>query len=286
MSPIADSARARRPIAHARSLLFVPATRPDRYAKALATQADVVVIDLEDAVAPGDKDEGRTLLTHWLSSHCAVPVAIRINGTGTPTADADLRLLGRFCGSPNISAVVVPKAETAQDVARVTAVVGGTTPVLPIIESAAGLDGASGVASAPGVVRLLCGDLDLALDLGCDFDARDGLVAAVAKFPIVLASRLAGLAKPVDGPEVDVSDPLRTLHSARRASALGFGGKICIHPGQVQPVHEGFAASPEEKERAERIVSAASTGGGAFQLDGRMIDKPVVDRAYQILDAS
>lgn len=286
MSPETDSARARRPIAHARSLLFVPATRPDRYAKALATEADAVIIDLEDAVASADKDDARTLLAQWLGSQRAVPVAVRINGTGTPPADADLALLGRFCGSTNISAVVVPKAETVQDIARVTAAVGGSIPVLPIIESAAGLAGATAVASAPGVVRLMSGDLDLGLDLGCDFESGDGLVAAVAKFPIVLASRLAGLAKPVDGPEIEVSDPRRVLYSARRASALGFGGKICIHPRQVQAVHEGFAASAEEKERAERIVSAAGASGGAFQLDGRMIDKPVVDRARQILGAS
>jgi len=256
-----------------RSYLFVPADRPARYAKALASGADAVIVDLEDAVAPDAKDGARGSLEAWLTGPDARGVVVRVNAAGTPWFEDDLRVV---CRSPHVSAVMLPKAERADDLARVAG-----RPLLPLIESAAGFDALRQVAGAPGVERLVFGSVDFQLDLGIEGDGEELLYF---RSRLVLASRLHGLAPPVDGVSTAIDDAGVLDADTRRARRLGFGAKLCIHPKQVDAVNRGFAPTAAEIAWAERVLDAAAkAGGAAVAVDGKMVDKPVLLRAEALL---
>jgi len=263
--------------ATARSYLFVPGDRPERFAKAQASGADAVVLDLEDAVAPAAKDAARQAVSDWLDAGHG-PVVLRINAIGTPWFAADLALTAR----PDVAAVIVPKAERARDLARVRAA-SPSTPLLPLIETAAGIERLREVAAAPGVQRLVFGSIDLQLDLGIDGDGDELLYF---RSQLVLASRLAGLTAPVDGVCTALDDP-ETLHAeALRARRFGFGAKLCIHPRQVAGVNDAFSPGAAELAWARRVVDVAErSGGAAVAVDGRMVDLPVLRRAQALLQA-
>jgi len=257
-----------------RTLLFVPADRPDRFEKALASGADAVIVDLEDAVAPDAKASAREELARWL--HPERQVLVRINAPGTDWFDADLSILKL----PGVRGVVLPKAEHVRDVRRVAACTSGL--VLPLVETALGMRSAYRIASIKGVARLLFGTIDFQLDTGIEGDDTELLFF---RSKLVWISRLAGLPSPVDGVSlsVDSGEQLRT--DTRRARALGFGGKMCIHPRQVAVVNAAFAPSAQAVEWARRVVAAAAhAGGGAVKLDGQMIDRPVLLRAHGVLE--
>ena len=259
----------------ARSLLFVPGSRPDRFEKALAAGANAVIIDLEDAVAPADKERAREDVSAWLAPHRAVMV--RINGADTAWFRDDLAL----CCRPGVAAVMLPKAERAEDVAAVRG--AGAATVLPLIESAAGMAALTAIAAAPGVQRLVFGSIDFQVDLGM----RDALEDELLFFrsQLVLASRLAGLQAPVDGVSTAIDDVDQLRDDVLRARRLGFGGKLCIHPRQVASVNHHFAPSAAERAWAQRVLeAAAASGGAAIAVDGKMVDKPVILRAQAIRD--
>lgn len=259
----------------ARSYLFVPADRPERYAKALASGADAVIVDLEDAVAPAAKERARATLAAWLDSGGA-GIVVRINAAASPEFDADLAIAAR----PGVVAVVVAKAERVEGLARVRAAAPAAA-LLPLIETAAGIDRVREIAGAPGVQRLVFGSIDLQLDLGVEGDGDELLVFRSA---LVLASRLAGLDAPVDGVSTAIDDAAALDADTRRARRLGFGAKLCIHPRQVAVVHAAFAPSADELAWAGRVVAAAAAAaGGAVAVDGRMVDRPVLLRAQALL---
>lgn len=258
----------------ARSLLFVPGSRPERFDKALAAGADAVIVDLEDAVAPHEKERARAALAAWLDP--ARPVLVRINAVDTPWFGEDLAL----CAHPGVAAVMLPKAEHIDDLARLRA--AGAVQLVPLIESAAGMAALATIAAAPGVQRLAFGSIDIQVDLGM----RDALEDELLYFrsQLVLASRLAGLLAPVDGVSTSLDDAERLRVDVLRARRLGFGGKLCIHPRQVEGVNRHFAPSQAEQAWARRVLeAAAAAAGAAVALDGRMIDKPVILRAQAIL---
>lgn len=256
------------------SLLFVPADRPERYAKALAAGADAVIIDLEDAVAPAAKDGARAALAAWLDP--AHPVLVRINAADSPWFAADLELLAQ----PGIGAVVLPKAEHADDVV-VASQAGGGLAVLPLIESALGFEQRQALACADRVERLVFGYIDFQSDLNMRC-SEDELLPFRAG--LVLASRLAGIAPPIDGPCTAIDDAELLQGDALRARRLGFGGKLCIHPRQVALVNRCFAPSAQEIAWAQTVIAAdARSGGAVVAVDGRMVDRPVVLRAATIL---
>ena len=257
------------------SLLFVPGSRPDRFEKALAAGADALIIDLEDAVAPADKERAREDVSAWLAPHRAVMV--RINGADTAWFRDDLAL----CRRPGVAAVMLPKAERAEDVAAVRG--AGAATVLPLIESAAGMAALTAIAAAPGVQRLVFGSIDFQVDLGM----RDALEDELLFFrsQLVLTSRLAGLQAPVDGVSTAIDDADQLRDDVLRARRLGFGGKLCIHPRQVASVNRHFAPSAAERAWAQRVLdAAAASGGAAIAVDGKMVDKPVILRAQAIRD--
>ncbi len=259
----------------ARSLLFVPGSRPDRFEKALAAGANAVIIDLEDAVAPADKERAREDVSAWLAPHRAVMV--RINGADTAWFGDDLAL----CRRPGVAAVMLPKAERAEDIAALRG--AGAATVLPLIESAAGMAALATIAAAPGVQRLVFGSIDFQVDLGM----RDALEDELLFFrsQLVLTSRLAGLQAPVDGVSTAIDDADQLRDDVLRARRLGFGGKLCIHPRQVASVNRHFAPSAAERAWAQRVLdAAAASGGAAIAVDGKMVDKPVILRAQAIRD--
>jgi citrate lyase subunit beta / citryl-CoA lyase len=260
-----------------RSYLFVPADRPERYAKALASGADAVIVDLEDAVAASAKDGARSALAAWLAGGGA-GVAVRINDAASPWFAADLALVAH----PAIGTVVVAKAERADDLARVCAAAPQAR-LLPLIETAAGVDRLREIAQVAGVARLAFGSIDLSLDLGIE-EGGDGDELLFFRSQLVLASRLAGLDSPVDGVTTAIDDAVAIEADTRRARRLGFGAKLCIHPRQLAAVHAAFAPSAGELAWAERVVAAAgSAAAGAVAVDGRMVDRPVLLRARAVL---
>lgn len=288
MNPTANAALnaphhdGRTALAHARTFLFVPATRPDRFAKALASGADAVIIDLEDAVAPADKGSARQALVQaWpgIGSADRHRLLIRINARGTDWQAGDLTALAAL----GITGVMVPKAETAADLITVAAALGPHCVLVPLVESAAGLVAVTALAGAPQVLRLAFGHLDYQVDLGMACDGAE-VELIPARHAIVLASRVAGLAPALDGVTQDTGDASVAQADARRARRAGFGGKLCIHPAQVAPVRWAFAPSPQEQAWARRVLAAAAgASGGAIRVDGRMVDAPVLALARRVL---
>lgn len=257
-----------------RSYLFVPGNRPERYAKALAAGADAVIIDLEDAVAPADKDSARASLPAWLTP--AHPVLVRINSSDTAWFADDLAL----AGLPGVAGVILPKAEQAADIARLMQ--QGAQGVLPLVESALGMHRALELAREPGVVRLLFGSIDFSVDLGITEGVEE---LQYFRSQLVLVSRLAGIQPPVDGVTTTLDDAARITEDSRRARRNGFGGKLCIHPRQVAHVNAAFAPSLEEAAWAERVLQAVeNTDGAAVAVDGKMVDRPVILQARSILE--
>lgn len=261
----------------ARSYLFVPANRPERFSKACASGADAVIIDLEDAVAPETRDEARASLAGWLTPK--QPVLVRINSAGTEWFQDDLDL----CALPGVAGVVLPKAENADDV-RMVAARGASAAgfiVLPLIETAAGFANAAALAGAPGVQRLLFGSIDFQVDLGIQGE-DDALL--YFRSQLVLLSRLAGIQAPVDGVTTDIDDAEQLRADTLRARRLGFGGKLCIHPKQVDPVNRHFAPDDAEVAWAVRVTeAAAAASGAAIAVDGKMVDRPVLLKAQDIM---
>ena len=256
--------------------LFVPATRPDRFDKALAAGATQVIIDLEDAVAPADKDSARAALAQWLHSASA-RVAVRVNAADTAWFHDDLALVNH----PAVAVVVLPKAEQMRALATIAARRADIA-LVPLIESALGMANARALAAAPKVQRLAFGSIDLQVDLGLRNATEDELLPFRAE--LVLATRLANIAAPLDGVTTAIDDADLLAQDVARARRLGFGGKLCIHPKQVAGVRAGFAPSADELAWAQRVVDAAgSSGGAAVQVDGKMVDKPVLLRAQAIL---
>lgn len=246
--------------------LFVPANRPERFAKAAASGADAIILDLEDAVSAADKDSARAALS---ADFTALPVIVRVNGAETPWHDADLTAVARM----PFAAIMLPKAERVEDIARAASV----SPVIALIETVRGLAEARIVAQCGHAGRLAFGSVDYAADLGCDH-VRDALAAARAE--LVFASRLGNLPAPLDGVTTDLSNVAIAQSDARHARAIGFGGKLAIHPRQIEAIANGFRPLPDEVEWARRVMAS---GDGAVRLDQMMIDEPVRARARAIL---
>jgi citrate lyase subunit beta / citryl-CoA lyase len=259
-------------VATARTLLYVPGNRRERFDKALASGADLVIVDFEDSVAAADKDSARTTVAAWLDpSH---PVVVRVNSSDSPWYEKDLAV----CRLPGVAAIAVPRAAPGEPLARAANVL----PVVALIETAVGVQGLTEIAATPNVVRLGIGAIDLTLDLG--MTATDALDPILLQ--MVIASRAAGCAPPVAGVTPEFRDLQLIEKETRRARALGFSAKLCIHPAQLAPVKRGLGPSAAEIAHAHRVVGAATaSGGSAVALDGRMVDHPVIEHARRVLAA-
>jgi (S)-citramalyl-CoA lyase len=259
------------------TLLFVPGNRPERFLKALASGADAVCVDLEDAVPQAGKAAARAAVLDSLRIHGA-RLSVRLNALKSPTGVADLAALA--AAEARASLVLLPKTESAAEVEIVHGALGAASGVIPLIESVRGLDAAGEIAAAAGVAALLFGGGDLSAELGVEL-AWEPLRSARGLF--LLACAGAGVGS-IDVPHLGLEDPAGLIAETRAAKALGFTGKAAIHPAQIEPMRTVFcptAAELAEAQEAERAFSAA--GGAAVRFQGRVLDLPIMRRYRRLL---
>jgi len=255
-----------------RSVLFLPASNPRAIVKACVAGSDLVVLDLEDAVKPGDKTAARDAAVEAVAEAWPMRVAIRINGVGSEWHSLDLDAVARS----NADYVVVPRAVSAHLVSDVAGTVG--KPVLAMIETAAGVLSASEIAQV--CAGLIAGTNDLRADLRLPLDANREPISASLQM-IVLAARAAGIAV-FDGVFNSLDDLAGFLKEAEEGRRLGFDGKSLIHPNQIAPCHKAFAPGTAEIERAQALVAAFH--GGAERFDNEMIERMHVEAAERVLE--
>ncbi|WP_410632260.1 HpcH/HpaI aldolase/citrate lyase family protein [Amycolatopsis sp. cmx-4-83] len=260
------------------TFLYAPADRPDRVRKALESGADVVLVDLEDAVAPARKHEARENAVRLLAS-VSRPVQVRVNHPSTPWHEADLAAVEDLPVG-----VRLPKVEAPEEVRAVAAVLPGRD-LHPLIESALGVERALDIATAsPGVASIGLGEADLRSDLGVADDA--GLTWARSR--VIVAARAARLAPPAMSAYVNVRDLDGLAASCRAGRALGFRGRTAIHPVQLETIRTAFLPTREEVSRAReviaRVAGATAAGVGAIALpDGTFLDVAMVEQARTVL---
>ena len=272
-------------ISLARSFLFVPANRSERYAKALASGAGAVIIDLEDAVALEAKAAAREQLAQAWAGFTAPErsrLLIRVNAAGTSWHFDDLQLVANLAAE-GLGGVVLPKAESPAMLGTLAAHAGAACALLPMVETAAGLAAIDALAGCPQVCRLVFGNLDFQADVGMVCGPDEAELAPV-RLALVLASRRAGRAAPVDGVTASTSDFAQMQQDSQRSRRFGFGARLCIHPAQVSVVNGTLAPSAQEVDWARRVVALSQQRGtGVFTLDGRMVDAPVLKLAERTL---
>jgi len=267
-------------ITTASSYLFVPANRPERYAKALESGADAVIVDLEDAVALPQKEEARATLARWLRGNGPqLRLWVRINAADTVWHGDDLLTFSAL----SMAGIVLPKAEEAKTLSSIARRLGPGRGLIALIESAAGLAAMREIAAVPGVQRLAFGSIDAQVDLGMQCGPEEEELMHF-RMEMVMVSRLAGIAPPIDGVTTDFNDDAFLARMVQRARRMGFGAKLCIHPKQVGVVNSAFCATAEELAWARRVLEAAArSAGAAIAVDGRMVDRPVMMRAQAIV---
>ena len=267
-----------------RTVLFSPGDRPDMCRKAPSTGADTVVFDLEDAVAPSRKAEARAAVADLLADESfdpGVEVAVRVGAD--PATDLDA-----LADAGRLDAVMVPTAdaETVRRVADALTARSLSIPILALIETATGVLDAREVAATPAVDALCFGAEDLAADLGAT-RTDEGTEVLYARERVVVAARAGGV-EAVDTVYTALDDHEGLREETRFAATLGYDGKMVVHPGQVAVVHDALAPDPDEVAWAERVLAAREDadreGRGVFEVDGEMIDAPLIARAERILD--
>lgn len=255
-----------------RSLLFLPASNPRAIAKARESDADLVILDLEDAVKPEDKESARAAAVEALGEHWPMPVAIRVNGAQSEWHGPDV--VAVMHNKPSL--IVVPRVESKEELAFVRNQTG--LPVLAMVETAKGVLNASTIAHE--AAGMIAGTNDLSADLRLPRGAgRRPLQMALQS--IVLAARAEKIAA-FDGVYNKLDDLEGFSAEAAEGRAMGFDGKSLIHPSQIAPCHEAFAPTDEEVQRAERLIAAAT--GGAERFEGEMVEQMHVDAARRTLD--
>jgi len=279
-----------------RCLLFVPGIDRKKIDKAFTLGADAVILDLEDAVAPGEKDRARQVVSEVTRSHALPTTFIRVNGVETQHVLNDLLAVVR----PGLAGIMLAKAETAEDIRKVDWLVGlleeergmarGSLELVPFVESARGIESAGALAAAcPRVKRLAFGGNDYTADTWTTY-SENGAELFYARAKLGNASRAAGIEPPLDTVCPFIKDTGALREDALRARKMGFQGKMVIHPAQIGPVKEVFSPTPEEVAEAEKIIAAfekaQAAGAGVIQLDGKMVEAPIVARARQILAAT
>ena len=257
--------------------LFVPGDRSERFDKALASRAGAIIVDLEDAVAPVAKSAARASFAAWYQAATfADRVLLRINDASTSWFDEDIAIIKEL----RVRGVVLPKAESAAQIERIGDVLPSDGFVVALVETAKGIVDVDALARARRLQRIAFGTLDYAVDL--DISADDcGLLYPACR--IALASRAAGIATPIAGVTPEIGDEPKLLADLAFARACGFGAKLCIHPKQVDAIDAAMRPSEAEIDWAKRVLAAAETGRGAVQVDGRMVDRPVIAKAQRIL---
>lgn len=266
-------------LASLQSVLFVPGSRPDRFDKALASGADAVCIDLEDAVGPQDKPAARQAALNAIAADRSGRLVVRINGLLTRAGLDDLCALADHAARPPL--VFIPKVEAPTEIAIARAVLADASiGFAPLIETVAGLRAARAIAAAPGVAAVMFGGNDYAASIAADA-CWDALYPARAE--LVMAGVEAGV--PIlDVPCLVLDDDALLAEETRRIKAMGMAGKTAVHPKHIPVIHSILRPSPEDIAEAEAAQAAyLAAQGGAVRFRGRMLEAPVMRRYRQIL---
>lgn len=275
-----------------RSLLFVPADKEKMLGKINALQSDIVLLDLEDAVALGDKDYARNLLIEHFHE-INKPVFIRINSISTDDFQKDIQFIRNLKHADALQGIMLPKASAKGDITELIHHLTlieqenqyeSNLRIIPLVETALGVKNAYEIASANDrVLQLAFGGVDYLGDIDGQATANEHELL-FARSQIVVSSRSAAINKPIDTVFTNIQDLTGFMNSCHYAKSLGFGGKLLIHPSQVDTSNEVFSPSSEEVEQAKKIIKSTENNNGAFQLDGKMIDKPIIEKARRIFD--
>ncbi len=276
-----------------RSFLFAPGNHARRVEKALTLPADAVILDLEDAVANTEKAATRPIVKAAFRQRRQGKLYVRVNALTTEWCYGDLTAIVQ----PGLDGIILPKVETAgqlrtadwliSQLERERSLPQGAIDLIPIIETALGISHLDHIAQSGTRVRQLAfGAGDYTLDMGMVW-SRDELELLPARIAVVTASRAAGIDPPLDTVWADLRDPDGFARSAAHAAALGFQGKMCIHPDQIAVTNAAFSPSQAALDQARRVVAAfeqaEAQGLASIQLDGQFIDYPIVQRARHVL---
>jgi citrate lyase subunit beta/citryl-CoA lyase len=261
------------------SYLFVPGTHPQRFEKALNSGADNVIIDLEDAVSVEEKGNALENTLAALRAGLSRPVFVRVNTIDSPWFGGNVKELVELAlsGTGSLKGIILPKVEDASPLESLRAVFPENVQIVGLIETAVGLHHAVKIAAAKGLTRLAVGAVDLSEDLGAE---NGSAIIDFAYAQVVIASRLSKIRAPLASPPMALRSPNVIETNARRLRGMGLGGSLCIHPDQVAPIHSGFAPTQHEVEWATRVMDSI---GGAVQVNGEMVDRPVREKAARIL---
>ncbi len=285
------------PILIIRTALFVPGNRPDRIEKAFNTEADVIIIDLEDAVPLSEKETSRSKVREKVAQYADRMILVRINGLGSPFIKDDLE----EAVVQGVNGIILPKVEKPDDIHEINsllcavekkrAIPDGSIRLFPLIESAAAVQHVYEILSIKTkperIYTAAFGAADYTLDMGIEMTMQ-GTELFYARSRISIACRAAEIAPPIDTPfMIDLNDIEALISDAKRAKELGFQGKQVIHPKQVEPCNRIFSPTPEEIARAEKIIQvfeeAEAAGTAAIQMEGKFIDYAVVKKSRDIL---
>lgn len=253
--------------------LFVPGDRPERFDKS-AAGADAVIVDLEASVHPERKDDARGNASRWLRERAETFRLVRINGVATEWLERDARMLR----DAFVDGILLPMVEGPADVRLALGQLRDAMPLIPMIENAAGVQNAAAIAQCDGVARLAFGNMDYQTQTGTAGDAA----MIYPSSAIVVASGAVGLPAPLSGVTAAFRDRGRLDADIMFERALGFGGKLCIHPDQIGPIVDGFLPDPALLDWAERVLSA-SANSYAVEVDGELVDRLVIERTRRIL---
>ncbi len=280
-----------------RTALFVPANRPDRIDKAVNTPADAVIVDLEDAVPPALKTEARPVVREKIQKHNTPRLLVRVNALDTEFVQADLDELV----VEGLGCIIFPKMEKPEHLRKANQLLSdaearngipaGTVVMIALIESALGIENAfqifSGKTNPDRLFTAAFGAADFTLDMGIEM-TKTGAEIAFPRVRLAIACRAAGVEPPIDTPYmIDLKDPEALEADAKCAKQLGFQGKLCIHPNQVDICNRIFSPTEKDIEQAHKIVDAfkeaEAAGTGVLQVDGKFIDLPLVKQAQRVL---
>ncbi|MBP1153747.1 MULTISPECIES: CoA ester lyase [unclassified Paenibacillus] len=270
-----------------RTLMFTPGNRPDRLFKSLQSTADALIWDVEDAVHPDEKAAARTVIRDVLDSMDKAPpkpIFIRVNQVGTPWFEDDARLAGH----PLVRGMLLPKTESAAQVEQAWKLMDRKGELIVLIETAVGVRDLEGILESPLITGVALGAVDLAVDLNLTL-TDSGLELLYFKSRIVTLARAAGIQGIYDSvfPDFNNSDSLRIR--AGLTKTTGFTGQMCVHPVQIPVITEVYTPAAQEIDWAKRVIHALENeakGLGVFTVDGKMVDRPVIERAKQVHQAA
>ncbi|WP_444919447.1 HpcH/HpaI aldolase/citrate lyase family protein [Microbulbifer sp. CnH-101-G] len=265
---------------HCRSILFVPAARPSWYRKAVAGGADIACVDLEDAITPGIKEAAWQNVRNLFTSSDGLRV-LKINPLSSESGLRDVLLVLEQVSKPDI--ILLPKVESAEEIAWLNQLikpVEQSIGLLPLIETAKGLQNSREIATSKNVLAIVFGSEGFCTEIGADM-SWDSLFYARSR--ILQATIYANIGA-IDGPRLDLEDTEGLLLEAQRVAALGFSGKVALNPRQIAPIHQGFSPTEDSLQSAHEIVQAFKANPSrVLVVDGRMVDWPVIERALKLV---